>query len=481
MGLQHQAAGDMPVLSAVVNGGVVTLTIDHPLDVDIQPEPEDFILVWETREGQKTKVTATTAELAAEGDKSLLNFSPVTLGEGYLVIDYRPKSCFMYSLKNDDSIGRFRARLPLQLVSMDAIPASGTHPQVSEVPEGIEPDANTANEADFKLMPTAGARIAEANEYHVDIVFSGALQQPQAFYRQDYALIVNGQGAGIERVYLHTSKHRKAPSLRIDTSELIPRGAEVFVCYKSTSHPIALADGALVAGFSIKTEDLPVQQPLFSSTPEALVDESATDDVTPGLNASGLVARLKTTKPVYTAASIAVVCILLLGLWLSGGDSVEDSVAKVTDAPSTPVRQEPAVNQQPVTPRADQQAAAEIPLGEVKNCKLTYPKGDQYVGQCNLDNRPHGEGQYTWTSGSVYTGQWRDGQRQGFGTIKYSNGARYQGMWAANKKHGQGTYWSAAGSRYEGVFANGQFTANGVCFLPDGQRVAGPCPVTELN
>ena len=42
--------------------------------------------------------------------------------------------------------------------------------------------------------------------------------------------------------------------------------------------------------------------------------------------------------------------------------------------------------------------------------------------------------------GSVYEGDWSEGQRNGYGVYTYANGDKYQGIWEEDRRHGQGEY-----------------------------------------
>ena len=45
---------------------------------------------------------------------------------------------------------------------------------------------------------------------------------------------------------------------------------------------------------------------------------------------------------------------------------------------------------------------------------------------------------------------------------------RYQGEWKDGKQHGQGTYTFASGSKYQGEFKDGDFNGQGIKTLADG-------------
>ena len=45
----------------------------------------------------------------------------------------------------------------------------------------------------------------------------------------------------------------------------------------------------------------------------------------------------------------------------------------------------------------------------------------------------------TWSTGTKYIGEWKDGEWHGHGTYEYG-GEKYTGEWKHGKKNGQGTY-----------------------------------------
>jgi hypothetical protein len=54
-------------------------------------------------------------------------------------------------------------------------------------------------------------------------------------------------------------------------------------------------------------------------------------------------------------------------------------------------------------------------------------------------------------TGDVYTGEWRNGKKEGYGTFIWAkNGARYEGEWVNNIQHGKGTYIKANGDIHKG-------------------------------
>ena len=98
--------------------------------------------------------------------------------------------------------------------------------------------------------------------------------------------------------------------------------------------------------------------------------------------------------------------------------------------------------------------------------------GDKYEGQLFNDVN-HGKGVYTYVSGNVYQGDFKNGHRQGSGILTYANGEKYDGSFDKDKKHGIGEYRCANGIIHKGSFANGH--PNGICLMwfPDGSLYQG--------
>jgi hypothetical protein len=103
---------------------------------------------------------------------------------------------------------------------------------------------------------------------------------------------------------------------------------------------------------------------------------------------------------------------------------------------------------------------------------LTYPDGSQYAGQWK-DNQRHGKGTYIYSNGSKYTGQFKENRRNGKGTYIHSDGSKYVGQFEDGKRNGKGTYIFSDGSQYEGQWKNNQRHGNGTYTFPDGRTYVG--------
>lgn len=65
--------------------------------------------------------------------------------------------------------------------------------------------------------------------------------------------------------------------------------------------------------------------------------------------------------------------------------------------------------------------------------KVTFPGhngrgGEEYEGDW-VEDKMHGQGRYSFTSGAVYTGSWVKGKMQGYGKIENVDGTSYEGDW----------------------------------------------------
>jgi hypothetical protein len=88
---------------------------------------------------------------------------------------------------------------------------------------------------------------------------------------------------------------------------------------------------------------------------------------------------------------------------------------------------------------------------------LTFPNGDQYVGEFK-NEKHHGQGTFTTVNGDKYDGEFKDGNQNGQGTLTFANGIKYVGEFKNNKLNGQGTLYAANGSvSRQGIWADNNF------------------------
>ena len=94
--------------------------------------------------------------------------------------------------------------------------------------------------------------------------------------------------------------------------------------------------------------------------------------------------------------------------------------------------------------------------------------GDCVEGDCF-----NGKGKFTQADGSVYEGDFLNGQRTGKGKATWADGNVYEGDWKADQVTGKGKYTWADGDVYEGDFLNGQRTGKGKFTQADGSVYEG--------
>ena len=103
--------------------------------------------------------------------------------------------------------------------------------------------------------------------------------------------------------------------------------------------------------------------------------------------------------------------------------------------------------------------------------------GGIYSGELNYQGDPHGTGTETYTNGSKYEGQYKDGKKHGTGTQTWGRGSwegdRYEGQWKDGKRHGTGTYTEANGDTYEGQYKDGKRHGTGTYTWANGDKYEG--------
>jgi hypothetical protein len=103
---------------------------------------------------------------------------------------------------------------------------------------------------------------------------------------------------------------------------------------------------------------------------------------------------------------------------------------------------------------------------------MYFANGNKYEGMYKND-KYYGRGVYVWTNGSIYDGEWIDGERCGHGTITYESGDKYDGQYRNDKFNGQGTYTWADGCKYVGEWKDGEQSGYGVYTWTNGNRFEG--------
>ena len=67
-----------------------------------------------------------------------------------------------------------------------------------------------------------------------------------------------------------------------------------------------------------------------------------------------------------------------------------------------------------------------------------------------------GKTKFFYDDGSVYDGDFKDGQMHGIGKMTFPNGITYEGEWSNGKENGKGTVSWPDGRKFEGEFVGGK-------------------------
>ena len=96
---------------------------------------------------------------------------------------------------------------------------------------------------------------------------------------------------------------------------------------------------------------------------------------------------------------------------------------------------------------------AECIKGDCNNGRgtFTYTDGSKYTGEWK-NGKWHGEGISTLRGVGTYDGEFKDDEYHGLGTFTYTDGSKYAGEWKNGKWHGEGTYTAEDGSITKGIW-----------------------------
>jgi hypothetical protein len=103
---------------------------------------------------------------------------------------------------------------------------------------------------------------------------------------------------------------------------------------------------------------------------------------------------------------------------------------------------------------------------------LTMEDGAIYSGQWKNGKRD-GIGYQIWPDGSNYEGEWAEDKANGKGKLKHADGDIYEGMWKNDKAEGFGTYLHTNGTKYVGFWVADKQDGKGVENWPDGAKYEG--------
>ena len=109
---------------------------------------------------------------------------------------------------------------------------------------------------------------------------------------------------------------------------------------------------------------------------------------------------------------------------------------------------------------------------------LTAPDGTVYTGSF-VDGLRDGTGKITMPDGFTYDGQWSGGEIEGTGTATYPNGDIYEGAFEGGKRQGQGTMRYKSGEEVSGQWVNGALQEAGTAPAEDAGAVPTPDATDE--
>lgn len=85
-----------------------------------------------------------------------------------------------------------------------------------------------------------------------------------------------------------------------------------------------------------------------------------------------------------------------------------------------------------------------------------------YSQKCISGDCINGTGTFQYIDGTIFNGQWKNGERNGYGVKICTDGQRYEGYWKDDKEHGYGKHIGADSSTYEGEWIKGKAEGYGV-------------------
>ncbi|HMO39269.1 MAG TPA: caspase family protein [Saprospiraceae bacterium] len=104
--------------------------------------------------------------------------------------------------------------------------------------------------------------------------------------------------------------------------------------------------------------------------------------------------------------------------------------------------------------------------------EYVFSNGDEYKGDFQ-SGKMHGQGILYYKNGDKYLGNWLHARREGRGRLIMINGDVYFGMFVQDRFQGDGELTFANGDRYEGQFKNGLFDGQGTMHYADGSQYVG--------
>ncbi|XP_060576457.1 LOW QUALITY PROTEIN: MORN repeat-containing protein 1-like, partial [Ruditapes philippinarum] len=109
---------------------------------------------------------------------------------------------------------------------------------------------------------------------------------------------------------------------------------------------------------------------------------------------------------------------------------------------------------------------------------FVFPNGDKYEGEYIQEDGSYHQKRarcsYNKTDGSVYDGEWANGQNEWNGKLSHHLAHSIQGEFVNNQFHGHGVYTWPNGSSYEGEFHENRLEGKGNFTDTENQMWTGP-------
>lgn len=109
----------------------------------------------------------------------------------------------------------------------------------------------------------------------------------------------------------------------------------------------------------------------------------------------------------------------------------------------------------------------DIFVGEFRDNKIfkgkyTWKENNNIYEGTFENNKMHGEGKYTYSSGTgnFYVGNYKNGKKHGYGVIKENNKLIYEGEFLEGNPHGTGFRYDKNGVKIEVEMENGKRVNN---------------------
>jgi hypothetical protein len=83
----------------------------------------------------------------------------------------------------------------------------------------------------------------------------------------------------------------------------------------------------------------------------------------------------------------------------------------------------------------------------------------EYFGQLNAQKARDGYGKCSWSDGTTYAGEWKNGSMHGNGVLHFCTGDFYVGSLQKNASHGVGVLVQTNGTVSSGIWKDGRFLA----------------------